>query len=64
MQERVKVFTYVSGTGTTAVESSLDDQVNEWLQRRDGQLVRVTQSESERQGATHITLCIWYRPNE
>lgn len=64
MQERVKVFTYVSGTGSTVIGTSLEDHINEWLQSVPGKLVQVTQSESERQGAAHVTVCVWYQPSE
>jgi hypothetical protein len=62
MQERVKVFTYVSGTGSTLIETKLEDHINEWLAANKGRLVRVSQSESERQGAAHVTVCVWYAP--
>jgi hypothetical protein len=62
MDVRVKVFTYASGTGSTVIESGLEDHVNEWLGRTGGRLVMVTQSESERQGVAHITVCVWYVP--
>lgn len=64
MRERVKVFTHTSGTGATVIESPLEDHINEWLERADGQITHVTQSESERQGAAHITICVWYLPPE
>ena len=50
MQERVKDFTYVSGTGSTVIGTSLEDHINEWLQSVPGKLVQVTQSESETPG--------------
>lgn len=62
MIERVKVFTYTSGTGSTLIESSLEDHINEWMSRVPGKLLRVSQSESERQGAAHVTVCVWYQP--
>ena len=62
MRERVKVFTYVSGTGATVVETTLEDHINEWLASVEGKLLNVTQSESERQGTAHITVCVWYLP--
>ena len=62
MRERVKVFTYVSGTGATVVETTLEDHINEWLEGVEGKLLNVTQSESERQGTAHITVCVWYLP--
>jgi len=62
MRERVKVFTYVSGTGATVVETTLEDHINEWLESVDGRLLSVSQSESERKGTAHITVCVWYMP--
>jgi hypothetical protein len=63
MRERVKVFTYVSGHGTTLVEPPLEEHINQWLAGRAGEVVRVTQSESERSGGgQHVTVCVWYVP--
>jgi hypothetical protein len=63
MQERVKVFTFVSGHGETVVGPPLEDHINEWLRSVQGEFVQVTQSESERAGAGHhITVCVWYVP--
>jgi hypothetical protein len=65
MKERVKLFTYTSGTGSTIIQPSLEDHINDWLNRLHGQVVRVTQSESERPGAgPHVTICIWYVPDD
>jgi hypothetical protein len=65
MQERVKVFTYLSGHGATVIGPPLEDAINQWLAGSEGRLVRVTQSESERTGVGHhVTLCVWYVPNE
>jgi hypothetical protein len=58
----VKVFTYVSGTGATVVETALEDHINEWLESVEGQLLNVTQSENERHGTAHVTVCVWYLP--
>ncbi len=63
MKERVKVFTYSSGTGATVIESKLEDQINEFLAKTGGTFVRATQSESERQAVAHVTVCIWYLPD-
>ncbi|HEY8506698.1 MAG TPA: hypothetical protein VIL46_19095 [Gemmataceae bacterium] len=63
MQERVKVFTFVSGHGETVVGSPHEDHINQWLAAAKGRLVRVTQSESERPGVGHhVTICVWYVP--
>lgn len=64
MHERVKVFTYISGTGATVIESPFEDQLNRWLESVDGEIVKITQSESERHNSGHhVTLCVWYRPH-
>jgi hypothetical protein len=63
MQERVKVFTFVSGHGETVLEPRHEDHINQWLASANGKLVRVTQSESERAGVGHhVTVCLWYLP--
>ena len=63
MRERVKIFTYISGTGSTVIESSLEDHINEWLAGVDGEILEISQSESERAGAGHhVTVSIWYLP--
>jgi len=65
MQARVKVFTYISGHGATLLEPPLEDHINQWLTAARGRLVAVTQSESERQGVGHhVTLCVWYVPED
>lgn len=64
MQERVKVFTYSSGTGSTLIESTLEEHLNEWLQKSRGRITAITQSESERSGMAHVTVCVWYVPDE
>ena len=64
MTTRVKIFTYSSGTGSTLIESSLEDHINDWLSRFDGRVLFVTQSESERQKTAHTTVSIWYEPAE
>lgn len=62
MKERVKVFTYSSGTGSTLIETSLEDHINEWLAKNDAKLLFATQSESERNGTAHVTVCVWHMP--
>jgi hypothetical protein len=63
MQERVKVFTFVSGHGATLIEPPLEDHINQWLATTRGKLVRVSQSESERTSVGHhVTVCLWYVP--
>jgi hypothetical protein len=64
MQERVKVFTFVSGQGTTVIGLPLEDHINEWLKSVPGEIVQISQSESERTGGgQHITVCVWYVPD-
>jgi len=61
MQERVKVFNFISGHGETVIESRLEDQVNQWLAELRGNVLRISQSESARAGGGHhITICVWY----
>jgi hypothetical protein len=48
MRTRVKIFTYCSGTGSTLIETTLEDHINEWLRRVDGR--------------AHTTVSIWYEP--
>jgi hypothetical protein len=63
MRERAKVFTYISGTGSTVIETTLEDHLNQWLSSVDGEVVEITQSESTRDGGGHhVTVCIWYMP--
>ena len=63
MTERIKIFTFVSGHGETMIEPRHEDHINQWLAANEGQLVRVTQSESMRApGGHHVTVCLWYRP--
>ena len=65
MQERVKVFTHVSGHGTTLIEPPLEDHINQWLSSLRGKVLSVSQSESERSGVGHhVTVCVWYVPEE
>ena len=65
MQERVKVFTFISGHGETIVEPAHEDRINQWLSSVKGRLVRVSQSEQRAWGAGHhVTICIWYIPEE
>jgi hypothetical protein len=62
MKSRVRVFTYSSGTGSTVIENTLEDRINEWLKQVEGKILFVTQSESERKGTAHTTVSIWYEP--
>lgn len=65
MQERVKIFTFVSGHGETIVEPPLEDHINRWLASIKGRVTKVTQSESQRTGTGHhVTICVWYVPEE
>jgi hypothetical protein len=61
MSPRVKVFTYISGSGSTVIESTLEDQLNSWLGSNPCEILEITQSESERPGVGHhVTVCVWY----
>ena len=63
MNERVKVFTFVSGHGETVIEPRHEDHINQWLASVKAKLVNVSQSESSRSGVGHhVTVCIWYVP--
>lgn len=64
MQERVHIFTYSSGTGATLIESKLEDDINQWLSHTRGRITHITQSESERQGTAHVTVAVWFVPDE
>jgi hypothetical protein len=65
MQQRVKVFTFVSGHGETLVEPRHEDHINQWLAAANGELLEITQSESPRTGVGHhVTICVWYRPRD
>jgi hypothetical protein len=62
---RVKVFNFVSGHGETIVQPPHEDHINAWLSELRGQLLYVSQSESEhRCGGHHVTVCVWYLPDE
>lgn len=65
MQERLKVFTFVTGHGETVVGPLQEEHINQWLANTPGRLLHVTQSESERPGVGHhITVCAWYVPGK
>lgn len=64
MQERVKVFTFVSGHGETVVEPSHEEHINQWLSTVKGRVIQISQSESQRSEGHHVTLCVWYIPEE
>lgn len=64
MRERVRVFTFCSGTGATVIEPRLEDDINQWLSQTKGRIVHVSQSESERSGTAHTTVAVWYVPDE
>ena len=65
MQARVKLFSYASGHGTTLIDPPLEEAINQWLESEPGQLLHVSQSESERAGSGHhVTVCIWYVPEK
>ncbi len=63
MNERVKIFTYISGHGETVISPPLEDHINQWLAQVHGKILSISQSESERPGSGHhVTVCIWYTP--
>ena len=65
MNERVKIFTFLTGHGETLLESKHEEHINQWLAAMKGQVKRITQSESVRQGVGHhVTLSVWYVPEE
>jgi len=65
MKERVKLFTHISGQGSTAADTELEGIINEWLETTEGKIATITQSESARDSqGQHITVCVWYRPDE
>ena len=63
MNERLKVFTFISGHGETLVDPPHEDHINEWLSCAKGRIVDITQSESgQDRGGHHVTVCVWYIP--
>ena len=63
MQERVKIFTFLSGHGETVLDPPNEDHINQWLASVKGQIVQISQSESQRAGTGHhVTVCVWYVP--
>jgi hypothetical protein len=63
MRERLKIFTFVTGHGETVVDPPAEEHINQWLEATKGELVSVSQSESERTGGGHhVTVCLWYLP--
>lgn len=65
MKERVKLFTHISGEGSTVSDTELEGIINEWLESVDGKIATITQSESCRDSrGQHITVCVWYRPTD
>lgn len=64
MTTRVKIFTYSSGSGSTLIESTLEDHINDWLRQIPGRILFVTQSECERQKTAHTTVGVWYEPSD
>lgn len=65
MNERIKIFTFISGHGETLVDPPHEDHINEWLASNSGQILEITQSESPRPGGGHhVTVCVCYLPTE
>ena len=65
MRERFKLFTFISGHGETLVESPHEAHINRWLAETDGEIIEVTQSESDRPNVGHhVSVGIWYLPGD
>ena len=65
MNERVKIFTFVSGHGETVLGPTHEDSINRWLESVNGEILTVSQSESERSGSGHhVTITVWYATAE
>ncbi len=64
MKERVRVFTDITGTAPTAIEPHLEDEINDWLAATAGRFLRATQSECRGEKASHLTVSIWYLPDD
>ena len=64
MQERVKMFTFVTGHGEALIEPH-EDHINQWLSITKARLVNLSQSEGPRPGGGHhVTICAWHVPEE
>lgn len=61
MNVRVRVFTDTTGTAHTAIESDLEDEINDWLAATPGEFLAATQSESRHDKVSHLTVSVWYR---
>ncbi len=64
MKERVRVFTDITGTAPTAIEPHLEDEINEWLAATKGRFLHATQSECRGETASHLTVSVWYLPED
>jgi len=64
MQARVRISTDTPGAAPTAIETHLEDEINDWLAATPGEFLHATQSESRGEKITHLTVAIWYRPAE
>lgn len=62
MHERVRIFTDTTGAAHTAIESHLEDEINEWLQTTPGRFLRTTQSESLGTNTAHLNVAVSYVP--
>ena len=62
VQERIKIFTDITGTNPAVIESHLEDEINDWLSRTSGEILAVTQSEARDANRSHLTIAITYRP--
>ena len=64
MQERVRIFTDTSGAAPTAIETHLEDEINDWLAATPGTFLSATQSESRGERVSHLTIAVWYCAEE
>lgn len=64
MQERVRIFTDTSGAAPTAIKTHLEDEINNWLAATQGTFLQATQSESRGEKTSHLSIAVWYRPDE
>jgi len=64
MKARVRVFTDTTGAAHTAIESHLEDEINDWLAATPGEFLAATQSESRSDKSSHLTISVWYLSEE
>lgn len=64
IQKRVRLFTDTSGAAPTAIETHLENEINNWLVATAGTFLSATQSESRGEELSHLTVAVWYRAEE